>query len=79
MTDNQRRALKIWQVLISQAHHRQTITYRGLAKEIEEKGIDEHILGPYLNRVSEYTIKVQSVDLTVLVVKENEGRPGSRG
>lgn len=77
MTDNQRRALKIWQVLISQARHRQTITYRGLAREIEEKGIDEHILSPYLERVSEYTIKVRNVDLTVLVVKKLEGRPGS--
>ena len=78
MTDNQRRALKIWQVLISQARHRQTITYRGLAREIEE-GIDQHILGPFLDRVSEYTVMVRNVDLTVLVVREHEGRPGRLG
>ncbi len=78
MTDNQRRALKIWQVLISQARHRQTITYRGLAREIEE-GIDQRILGPFLDRVSEYTIKVRNVDLTVLVVRELKGRPGKLG
>ena len=77
MTNNQRRALKIWQVLISQARHRQTITYRGLAREIEEEGIDQHILHPFLDRVSEYTIKVRNVVLTGLVVKEHEGRPGS--
>ena len=77
MTDNQRRALKIWQVLISQARHRQTITYRGLAREIEEEGIDQRILGPFLDGVSEYTIKVRNVDLTALVVREHEGRPGS--
>ena len=76
MTDNQRRALKIWQVLISQARNRQTTTYQALAREIEERGIGQRNLGPHLDRVSEYTAKVRNVDLTAIVVRAHEGRPG---
>ena len=76
MTDNQRRALKIRQVLISQARNRQTITYQALASEIQEGDCMFRNLGPLLDRVSEYSDKVKKVDLTVIVVLAHEGRPG---
>lgn len=74
------RALQIWQVLISAAHNRQTITYEDLAKLIGmgEKGlfVTGGSTGP-LGRVSWYCERKDYPPLTCLVVGKNTGRPGT--
>ena len=79
MTDNQRRALKVWQVLIACASQRQTITYGDLAELIDEPGIGPNLLTPYLDRVRKFSVKSTEPpgnDLTVVVVNAETGRPG---
>ena len=74
MTPVQRRAVKIWQVLIARASNRQTITYSELAtligREIAARGI-----GPDLDRVQAFCSQRGLSDLTVTVVASDSGKP----
>jgi len=74
------RAAQIWQVLISAAHNRQTITYEQLARLIGmgDKGylITGGVKGP-LGRVTWYCERKEYPPLTCLVVSKNTGRPGT--
>ena len=53
MTATQRRALKIWQVLIARASNRQTITYGELARVIGNE-VPPPALGRYLDLVADF-------------------------
>ena len=70
-----RRLLKIWQVLISRARNRQTITYGELALLIGEEGIHQRNLGPYLNHIVAFSMQAAKKDLTVIVVRQDTGKP----
>lgn len=67
------RALQIWQVLISAAHNRQTLTYTLLADLI---GMPARALAQSLGLVMDYCERNELPPLTVLVVNKKTGRPG---
>ena len=56
MTDQQRRAMKVWQVLIAYAAQHETIAYGRLAELIEEP-VGANLLRPYLDRVEEFCLE----------------------
>ena len=72
------RALQIWQILISKATNRQTLTYTELAKTM-------HLGGPfgplslknYLDPVMSYCQVNNLPPLTIIVVNKATGEPGS--
>ena len=75
MTATQRRALKVWQVLIARASNRQTISYGELAGVIGNE-VPPPALGRYLDLVADFC-QVRGVpDLTLVVVSIETGQPG---
>jgi hypothetical protein len=71
MTSHER-AVQIWQVLISAAHNRQTLTYEGLGALI---GVPPHGLAPRLDHIMRYCAANTLPPLTVLVVGKDSGKP----
>jgi hypothetical protein len=69
------RALQIWQILIGKAHNRQTMTYGQLAEVMGYEGAG--IMGDRLGPVMFYCEKHDLPPLTVLVVKQDTGLPGT--
>ena len=75
MTDQRRRALKVWQVLIAYAAQDKTIPYGRLAELIEEP-VGANLLRPYLDRVEEFCLARQLPNLAVIAVNRDTGVPG---
>ena len=71
----QRRAMKIWQVLIARATNEQVIRYDELAKLIGRE-VPARGLGQYLDRVSAFCERREKPDITVLVINISRKRPG---
>ena len=70
------RALQIWQVLIAKAANRQTITYGNLARTLGYESAGQFMSG-LLNPVMRYCQVNGLPPLTVLVVNQETGKPGS--
>ena len=68
------RALQIWQVLISKANNRQSMTYKNLADMLGS--VDRRDLGRYLNPVMRYCQTNGLPPLTILVVRQDTKEPG---
>jgi hypothetical protein len=66
------RSVQVWQVLVSAAHLRQTLTYTLLAESI---GVDSSGLAAPIGMVSRYCALKQLPPLTVLVVQADAGTP----
>jgi alkylated DNA nucleotide flippase Atl1 len=68
------RASQVWQILVSKAMNRQTLTYGQLASLLgfERAGVLAHILG----HIMHYCIQGDLPPLTVLVVNQSTGLPG---
>lgn len=69
------RAIQIWEILIGLAPNRQTITYGMLGKLIGFKGVG--IIGPFLDPIMQYCQKNELPPLTLLVVGQTVGSPGT--
>jgi len=71
---NASRAVQIWQILISKAHNRQTITYGILADLLgfERAGVFAYKLGHIMHFCTQNNLP----HLTILVVNEKTGKPG---
>ena len=67
-------AVQIWQVLVSAAYYRQTLTYTLLAERI---GMDAGALGVPLGVVNRYCSMKQLPPLAVLVVRSDAGTPAT--
>ena len=65
-----------WQVLVSCAANRQTITYSGLASAIGYLPGGERAVGRVLDSLFHYCTAQGLPDITVLVVRADTGRPG---
>jgi alkylated DNA nucleotide flippase Atl1 len=68
------RALQIYQVLVSAAHNRQTLTYGLLGKAV---GLPARSLGHHLLHIANYCQQNGLPPLTVIVVQTGGGHPGS--
>ena len=68
------RAVQLWQVLISAASHRQTLTYTLLAEQV---GLDASALALPLGMVARYCAMKQLPPLVVLVVRSDAGTPAA--
>lgn len=69
------RAIQIWQILIGLAHNRQTITYKILSELLGYKGAG--VFAQLLDPIMSYCKKNQLPPLTILVVNESTGSPGT--
>ncbi|MBM7842122.1 hypothetical protein [Herpetosiphon giganteus] len=68
------RALQIYQVLISLAHNRQTLTYSLLGDLV---GLPRQSLGAHLDHLFRYCQHNNLPQITVLIVRKTEGNPSS--
>jgi hypothetical protein len=68
------RAVQIWQVLVSAAFHRQTLTYTLLGERI---GADSGDLAQPLGMITRYCSMKQLPPLPVLVVRSDAGTPAA--
>lgn len=68
------RAVQIWQISISLARNRQTITYGMLGEKIGFKGVG--VIGPFLDPIMRYCKQNNLPPLTIIVVSETTGSPG---
>ncbi len=68
------RALQIYQVLISLAHNRQTLTYSMLGSLI---GMPPHGLAGHLAHIFRYCDNHNLPQITVLIVRTMEGSPST--
>ncbi len=71
---NATRALQIWQILVSKAHNRQTMTYGALASLLGYE--KSYILSGMLGHIMEYCEQNKLPPLTILVVNKETGLPG---
>ena len=71
---NASRAIQIWQILISKAHNRQTITYGNLADLLGFEGAG--VFADKLGHVMYFCKQNNLPHLTVLVVNEKTGKHG---
>lgn len=69
------RAIQIWQVLISLAHNRQTITYEKLSELIGMGNVAVALTQP-LELLMHYCTNNGLPPLTILVVQKHSGIPG---
>ena len=69
------RAMQVWQILISAAHNRQTLTYGHVAEYLEFEGAG--VLSQILDRIMRYCNAKGFPPLTCLVVNQETGIPGS--
>jgi len=67
-------AVQVWQVLISAAFYRQTLTYTLLGDRI---GVDPNALAEPLRMVGRYCAMKQLPPLAVLVVRSDAGTPAA--
>ena len=67
-------AVQVWQVLVSAAFNRQTLTYTLLGERI---GVDGAELAQAIGMVSRYCSMKQLPPLTVLVVRSDAGTPAA--
>lgn len=70
-----KRALQIWQILISKAANRQTLTYKMLAELLGFQG--SGTLAPMLGHIMYYCQQNKLPPLTVIVVNQTTGLPGN--
>ena len=76
MTNQQRRTIKIWQVLIAYAARGKTITYGRLADLIDDN-VGANLLRPYLDRVEKFCLEQPRLpNLAVIAVSRDTGVPG---
>ena len=68
------RAAQIWSVLALAARNRQILTYRMVGRLV---GVPARGLGPLLEPIQSYCLLRRIPPLTILVVKEETGVPGS--
>lgn len=68
------RALQIWQILVSKAHNRQTVTYKQLSGLIGYGGAG--VLAQTLGHILYFCQQYKLPPLTALVVNERTGLPG---
>lgn len=68
------RAIQIWQILISKAHNRQTITYGNLAGLLGYSRAD--LMAYKLGHIMYFCKENNLPPLTVLVVNKETGKPG---
>jgi hypothetical protein len=68
------RACQIWAVLAWAAHHRQTLTYGALSRLV---GVPAAGLGQLLEPIQSYCLISGLPPLTILVVQQSSGLPGS--
>ncbi|MBK7954398.1 MAG: hypothetical protein IPK02_10785 [Candidatus Accumulibacter sp.] len=69
------RAVQAWQILVSAAMHRQTLTYEGLSVLMYQRkaaGVLDRVLG----HIAFYCIENKLPALTSIVVGKNRGTPG---
>ena len=71
------RAVQAWQILVSRAMNRQTLTYEGLSALMYGKQA-AGVLAQILGHVAFYCKDNQLPPLTTLVVVKGEGKPGER-
>ena len=69
------RAMQLWQILIGLAHNRQTITYKQLSALLHYRGAG--VFAQLLDPIMMYCKKNDLPPLTVLVVNEATGMPGT--
>ena len=70
------RAMQIWQILITAAHDRRTLTYGRVAALLGFKGAG--VISQFLNPIMGYCEAKDLPPLTVLVVNQDTGLPGER-
>lgn len=70
----EQRAAQIWSILVFAARNRQTLTYGLLGKLI---GAPPAALGDWLRPIQSYCISHALPPLTVIVVSESSGMPGT--
>ena len=75
MTNPQRRAIKIWPVLVEVAAKEKTVTY---TKLVARAGlcVRPRFLRPYLDRLQEFCLERGQPNLLTIVVSEDTCRPG---
>jgi hypothetical protein len=69
------RAMQVWQILISAAHNRETLTYGHVAKYLEFEGAG--VLSQILTCIMCYCDAKGLPPLTSLVVNQTTGLPGA--
>ena len=69
------RAMQVWQILISAAHNRQSLTYGHVARYLEFDGAG--VLAQTLGEIMYYCKAKGLPPLTCLVVNKRTGIPGS--
>ena len=69
------RAMQVWQILVSAAHNRQTLTYGQVAEHLEFEGAG--VLAQILCCVMDYCKAKGLPPLTCLVVNQKTGLPGA--
>ena len=69
------RAMQVWQILVSAAHNRQSLTYGIVAEHLEFEGAG--VLSQILDRILKYCEAKKLPPLTCLVVNQETGVPGS--
>lgn len=69
------RALQVFNILIGCAHRRETLTYKLLAQKVGHKGAG--IFAQRLEMIMRWCADNKLPPLTVLVVNDNTGVPGS--
>lgn len=74
-SSNPNRALQVWQILISKAHNRQTVTYINLANMIGYS--DARPIPNILELIMRYCDQNRIPPLTALVVNKGTGIPGN--
>jgi hypothetical protein len=75
MTNPQRRAIKIWPVMVEVAAKGETVTYTQL---VARAGLCvlPRSLRPYLDRLQEFCLEHGQPNLPTIVVRRDTGRPG---
>ncbi len=68
------RAMQVWQILVSAAHNRQTLTYGQVADHLQFEGAG--VLAQILGRIMNYCDSKGLPPLTCLVVNQITGLPG---
>jgi len=76
-SDHPARAVQAWQILISKAANRQTVTYEGLSETMYRKPA-AGVLAGILGHIAFYCKEQDIPPLTALVVVKGEGKPGQK-
>src|SRR5229473_2245008 len=76
-SENPARAVQAWQILVSRAMNRQTMTYEGLSELMYGKQA-AGVLASILGHIAFYCEDSQIPALTTLIVIKGQGKPGYR-